>query len=350
MANPKSEIRNHQSSGFTLVEVMLALSLVTLVLAVVGIAINTYLGLLDSGRTEVEEGQLARALLRRIADDLRSAVQYDPSRNEKLMSGMMGLPSGAATAGGTAMAGGQMSAGAGGSDVEDFGTEDFDDTQTDYAGSLLDASAFPPVPGLYGNRYQLQVDTSRLPRLDQFNGMLSGDDALLTDRLSDVKTVCYYVIADQLGGGFGTSGVLQEGRGLVRRELDRATTAYAAESGQLAETQDNLGPLAPEVAGIEFLYFDGTEVVEEWDSEQRGGLPVAVEITLYIIPVERRNTETASVWAPGESALAESEPWLVYRLLVRLPAARPTTLEDTTQTSEESSEESESDSGGGRSG
>jgi len=60
--------------GFTLLEVMLALMIGTMVLLALSMAINLQLKFTDSGRTDVEEAQLARAILRQVSDDLRSSV------------------------------------------------------------------------------------------------------------------------------------------------------------------------------------------------------------------------------------------------------------------------------------
>src|SRR5687768_7365858 len=68
--------QRRQRSGMTLLELMLALSLSVVVMGVIAIVIDLHLRTLDTRRTEVEEAQLARAVLRQMADDLRSAVQY----------------------------------------------------------------------------------------------------------------------------------------------------------------------------------------------------------------------------------------------------------------------------------
>lgn len=276
----------------------------------------------------MEEAQLARALLGLIADDLRSAVRHNPERLEDSMPNLAMSAGGSDGAGGGA-GGGASDFGAGDLDIEEGDSSDSDGTD-DSAESLAAA----PVPGLYGNSYQLQIDTSRLPRIDQLQGILAAGDSLSVARLSDVKTVTYYVGEDQLSGTAAVSGISQAGGGLVRHEMDRAPAAYAAEMGQLAEMQQDLQAIAPEVAAIQFLYFDGTEVVEEWDSEVRGGLPMAVEVTLYIRPQRLRDTSLASVRTPAESAAFDATGLLVYRLLVHLPGSKPTTLEGTSATSE----------------
>jgi len=352
LPNPKSEIPNLKSeiinpkseipSAFTLLEVVLALSLASLLLVIVGASVDFHLRVLDAGRTEVEEAQLARALLQRIADDLRSAVPYDPIDAEKLLEGVEG-------------AAGEMDEL--GAMAEEAGLEAGEEVEEaeDELASIADSSETPSVPGLYGNIYELQVDTSRLPRPDQYGGMLveTGGEPLV-DIVSDVKTVAYFVEGDRIGRGTIGSSVPEEQAGLYRRESDRATTAYAAEHGLLADLENELLPIAPEVASIEFLYFDGAEVVEEWDSIERGGLPMAVEITLKIIPQRlRKNPGAVSLFPTQQQGTLFEEDLLVYRLLVHLPAAQPTFEQVTEETMEEESGETtdetthETDGGGG---
>ena len=61
-------------NGFTLIEVLLSLGLAALVLVALATAVDVHLRCVQTGRTHVEEAQLARALLHRIGDDLRNAA------------------------------------------------------------------------------------------------------------------------------------------------------------------------------------------------------------------------------------------------------------------------------------
>ncbi len=350
MPNLKSEIRNLKSRAFTLLEVMLALVLVSLVLVAVAIAIDVHLRVLDTGRSQVEEAQLARALLRRIADDLRSAVQYQPVDVSKMMP-QSSAAAAAENATGidvtAALSGAAKDAGIDPVDV-DWGDLD-DDEQSDPTSDLAGSLEPPTMPGLYGNVCELQVDTSRLPRIDQFNGMLSASaDSPATQRPTDVKTVTYYVLENLLSSVADASDGSSTGGGLVRREMDRATAAYATHMGQLTESDYDQGPIAPEVVGIQFLYFDGTDVVEEWNSQERGGLPLAVEITLYIRPERFRDASLGTLQTAA--AIADDEQLAAYRLLVHLPAAKPTTLEDTLEGSSDGFSEEQGTAAGSGSG
>ncbi len=309
--------------GFTLLEVILSLALAALVFVALAMAIDIHLRVADVGRTKVEEAQLARTLLVKIADDIRGAVRYQPMDAESLLSeltDMAELPDGA-----------EELAGQMGVDLPDMDDED-------RTSDLSEADSIPAMPGLYGNQHQLQVDISRLPRLDQFEQELAtATGSSVTDRLSDVKTVAYYVTRQ---------ADLQEQGGLVRRELDRAVTAWAEEQGTLVdmelEHQLSGEPLAPEVAAIEFRYFDGGQWHEEWDSVERGGLPLAVEIGIALLPPQHRDTWFASE-PSDEDAFEENEELHVYRLIVHLPLAEDTSSGELDEEESAESDEEEED-------
>ena len=62
---------SHDRRAFTLLEVLLALGLTVIVMALVGTALNSTLRLVEAGRVRTERDQLARAILTKIADDMR---------------------------------------------------------------------------------------------------------------------------------------------------------------------------------------------------------------------------------------------------------------------------------------
>ncbi len=353
-----------QRRGFTLLEVMLALSLTSLVLVAIAMAIDFHLRMVDVGRSKVEEAQLARTLLNRIADDIRGAVPVNPVKVDasfsqslsgldlsKGLTGGSASGSGSGSSSGTGSGSGQGSgSGSGAGSGSGLGSgsgsgagSGLGSGSTSGLGSLSGASSSllsgdaegstepfdpsqsatpPPVPGLYGTRYALQVDNSRLPRLDQFFSQLNmAPDAMMVDRLSDLKTVAYFVNAPDSGVTQAASGA-GNGYGLVRRELDRAVTAFASEQGALDLTNLQLEPIAPEVAAIEFAYFDGSQWLDYWDSSELGGLPLAVRITLGLMPIKSGRSQSLP-WQSGTSlANAANEGLLVYSMVVHLPTAQ----------------------------
>ncbi|MBN2024886.1 MAG: hypothetical protein JW809_19055 [Pirellulales bacterium] len=281
-----------------MLELMLAMGLAAVVLTILSAAIDFHLRVLGSGRRDVEQAQLARAILQNVASDLRSSVPYAPPDVASMMPSVS-LPSGTSLEG-VAVAGGDATGGTSGGAGSSIAQRSDDDTSL-----VSDVTV-----GLYGTSNWLQVDTSRLPRLDQFvESTTQVADSTLADRTSEVKTVAYFVAPPR---GDGTPG------GLVRRELDRAVTSWATQQGLVADVEEQIQPLAPEVAAIEFAYFDGTELVDYWDMDERNALPMAVQVVLYL-----RSEDPNQI-----------DP-LAYRLWVHLPTAEPSTLDDAEDESEE---------------
>jgi hypothetical protein len=70
--------------------------------------------------------------------------------------------------------------------------------------------------------------------------------------------------------------------GLVREELDRSQYDFAQQVGTAGDFTQSGQVLAPEVLAVEFRYSDGTQVIDEWNSEQQGTLPVAIEVRMWL--------------------------------------------------------------------
>jgi prepilin-type N-terminal cleavage/methylation domain-containing protein len=340
--------------GFTLLEVMLALGLTALILVALGMAIDFHLRVLDAGRAHVEEAQLARVLLRRIADDLRGTVPYD-SQNSAGTSGGTGMQD---TLGGTGTLG---SIG----DSVTQGTSNTSDT-SNASGTTLSTTP-QATPGIYGYASAIQIDVSRLPMPYQLQTQCAlGTEGLQATSLSDAKTVCYYVGSTQGTGstmGFqggdataarqGTAGGLPAAasgdQGLLRVEQDRAAAQFQAEHGGVSSSALSPTLLAPEVAGIEFAYCDGTQWLDVWDTTQNGGLPVAVRVTLYITPA--RPQRNGSSWLNGLTGSSSAqEANLAYYLLVQIPAAQAVQSSGSPDSGSSSGDSSKSESGGSASG
>jgi len=276
------------AKGFTLLEVILALGLAGLILVALGMAIDFHFRVLDSGRAHVEEGQLARVLLRRIADDLRAAVCSTASVQEIA-----------------------------------------DAADADTASETAVSSVVHAVPGIHGDSSLIQIDVSRLPRPYQFQQMIvSAADGLEVNSLSDVKTVTYFA-ANAASTAISLLPLASTPeQGLMRCEMDRAVAVYQAEQGGLSPVDMNAVLLAPEVAAVEFLYFDGSQWVDFWDTTQNGGLPVAVRVTLYITPKQTKQRGGTLSQESGDPAskAATAVGTLAYSLLVNIPGAQATPM------------------------
>jgi hypothetical protein len=179
----------------------------------------------------------------------------------------------------------------------------------------------PEVVGIYGNQYQLQVDVSRLPRIEQYQQLLTADSAAsMVDIPSDIKTVTYYVKTPEMGAMAAPSIGLDRmsdpnahAVGLVRREVDRAVTSAAITNGDTARLENSGEMLAPEVVGIEFRYFDGIEWRLEWDSTVEKSLPLAVQI---LLAMTTSNPDGISVTASASDLPPNIR---IYSMIVHLP-------------------------------
>lgn len=325
--------RSHRRSGATLVETLLALALTGIVLMMINMAIDLNLRTLDSRRADIERALLAQSVLRHMAADLQNAVIYEPIDLSKVPEWSGGLPELDGLGDLGALAG--MSSGESGLSDSGSGLDDLPSSNTmDIAGSTTPSS----VPGLFGNQFEIQVDVSHLPRVDQYEAFFAESAEMgVRDIPSDVKTVAYYLntgLGDMNDGAAGgvagvpaseAMGMGTGGSGLVRRALDRAVTAWAAQSGGMDEQVTSADLLAPEVNYLEFRYFDGNEWRSDWDSQQLGGLPVAVEITIAIDPGYGLDAASADVAQMREMSMTDMSEFM-YRLVVRLPTARPLPL------------------------
>jgi hypothetical protein len=305
-------------AAYTLLEVVLALALTTVILGLIGLAVNIHLRVADVSRAEVEEAQLARTLLQRIADDLRNATPYVPS------------PAGSGSASGSGSSGGSgSSAAAGGSGSSSAGSSSGSSAGSSSGGSdstgTSDAVGGSYSGGIYGSDQELQVETIRRPKVNRLAPPT--DDPTQPARLSDIRTVTYSL------GAHGTDDPTERGvsadplGGLYRRELDRAEFISASQQGQTDDLGHGTELLAPEVVNLQFTYYDGTTISDQWDSTQQGKLPSAVEVMISL----RRPVPKSSFTV---LASTEGRQPTVYDMLVDLPNSAVTAGQGTSQGSQ----------------
>lgn len=269
--------------AYTLIEVIISLSLLVVLMSFISAAIDVHLRLLDASRTQVAEAHLARSILEKIARDIRSTViavaEQELTVDQESVSTLLGL--GAAT--------GSISA----------------ETATEMAESVSTENAVPEegtvtgtLPGIYGDLNWIQIDTARLPRGESYGTkQVAAQGTTLWDRLSPTKTVLYYLgedsgtlgpddpepesFTDALGG---LTDQFSAKYGLFRRQLDRRVAEYALENDLDSEYELQDEPIAPEIESIEFEYYDSdnSQWLTYWDMDEMGKLPIAVRITLVV--------------------------------------------------------------------
>jgi prepilin-type N-terminal cleavage/methylation domain-containing protein len=340
-------MQNARSNGFTLLEVLLALMLTALLLVALNMAVDVHFRSLDAGQSRVEEAQLARVLLRRIADDLRGAVVGSSQDSQQSGQSSSGTNSSGTSASGTSSSGTStsQSSGTGSSGSSNSGT-------TSGGSATTQSTTVNTTPGIYGDSSTLRVDVSRLPQVHQLQAVYSANDGNLPPTsFSAVKTVTYLANGAQGGSAIaGLSPDIAGQQGLVRCEQDRAMALYEAEHGGGSSTGMNAALLAPEVTGLEFAYYSADNGwLDTWDSSLNGGPPVAVRVTIYIASNKSRNAGSKFFGGPSTqnpSAQNSSQPGtsLAYSLVVSLPV---TQSQDSGSSTDTSSSNSDSDTSAG---
>jgi hypothetical protein len=274
--------RRGERLGFTLLELLLTLSMTVVLMTLVNAAFDFYAFDMDSSDADMRRTMLASAVMQMIEDDLRASLHPEPldtAALEELLSSTAGAASGLSGGGG----------GGAGDDSGDAAAAGLDDPSIEEDTSSIETGTTVLLsPGLIGNQFQLQIDTSRLPRLEEYSVMMDVDPGNLNDLPSDLKTVTYFV---QQAEAYGVDDPLAKlddststgSGGLVRRVLDRQASTFAALSGNINSLNQTGELLAPEVMGIEFSYWDGMIWQIQWNSDELGELPLAVKIQMSMV-------------------------------------------------------------------
>ena len=327
LSNTSAGQRRTNRRGLALMELIIALALTGVTLVLISTAIDLHLRTLTNRRAYAEEGQLARAVLHRIAGDLRNAVQYTTVDMSGALEGLD--PSSLLDFAGDAAGGGGIPEDLLGGDISgsiDALLNGSSDSLSDATQNLSSTLEPPPIPGLYGNQYELQVDISRLPRVEEYHSLFYRDDPLsLVDIPSDVKTVTYFMRMANMQLVTRKASIFEDEdgeSGLMRRRLDRAVTNYAASVGNIDGLINEAELMAPEIKAIEFRYFDGLQWLPEWDTDMMQGLPVAVEITVLLksaLPQQSSGIMTALSMADLGLDPDDLSSLVRYQMVVRLP-------------------------------
>jgi hypothetical protein len=194
------------------------------------------------------------------------------------------------------------------------------------------------APGLNGTLEELVLDVARLPRLDELSPALPQQSAAATTlasaasvpRPSDVKTIRYairegaMIDPSDLAATSLAADAQRRAGGLVRQTIDRAVRQMAEQAGNSALLESGQVLLAPEVVQIQFRYFDGTAGVEEWNMQERGAMPTAIDVRIWLAPNDANDASldqtSRVVAAPGSRTLLSNAH--MYSQTIDLPLAQ----------------------------
>lgn len=353
--------------GFTLLEVMLAMLLSTALLAGLWTAMSLHLKAFDTGRMEVEQTQLVRALLQKIATDLRRTVPDMPAPAThggaapaadplhpltSTPGGATTLPNGTSPMGaapvGVASTAAASTAPASSAPASTRAPQQLAPASTPMgsapavAGSSSVAHAAPQdLASLVGTSRQLRLRVSQPSDAPDLLDVSDGVSETQV-RLPDDLTTVFYWLAQGAGEQPATSiAEMPQGDALLRHQgawlrppsLENSPNAALAAEGATDEDQwqiwfdraempaeeqqtDPALIMATEVQGLRFRYLADGAWHDAWNSAERGGLPAAVEISLLL------RKEDSAV----ESAMPiAEEPTEVIRPDFRLVVLLPTT-------------------------
>lgn len=271
---------SHDRKGYTLLELILALSLSLVVVLGIAQATRLYLVALPRQQALIERKQIARGVGEMIGNDLRAAIQYkaqDYSGLETLVRTQLLLQQAASE--------------------KKPGPRD----------SVIDESNVAFRPTLLGDENHLLVDVSRLPRMDQYNPMIASKfDRVQTP--SDIKSIAYFVSQQSTKNSSPSPGNSNQG-GLYRRSIDRAVANYRGDTGLIGAPDQFSQLIASEIIDLKFSYFDGESWTQSWNSQKQSGFPTAIEIKISINPSGLSN--------PDDGATETS------RSVVHLPISEP---------------------------
>ena len=311
----------HPPRGFSLLEILLSLSLAVVLMTAMGLAIDQSWRLSSQGQTEMQRQQIARAVLRIMERDLRSVMFVPPSEfaetgDAAATTSTSGTSSTASTTGSKST--GSSASGTSSANAKSTGTGSTSSSSASgsagtSAGTTTLASGGTATEivlasrGIRGDQLTIEIDGARPQK--EIAYALPVNAAIPSSRTSDLRTIMYLL------AGPGQAADPQGRGGLARKEGDRYAIASAETTGRDATGNFSTAVIAPEIIALEFRYFDGVTWLTSWDSVSMGALPRAVEVQIGFAPPESKK----QAWLNH----AVNKSTQTARLVMFLPASDP---------------------------
>ncbi|MCA9036999.1 MAG: prepilin-type N-terminal cleavage/methylation domain-containing protein [Planctomycetaceae bacterium] len=280
--DPDRNLHLAPRKAFTLLETIIAIGLVSLLMAGIYSAMQIYYRLQVDSHDDIERVQIARVLLRQITRDIQSVVfeEQDSISEEESLD-----------------------------ESEEATVVDLESSMTSYTN------------GLVGTETDLLLYINRPDR--ELNYVSSQELVSFSDRSSDLMIVRYFIAQSGMGGISSqiadqySTGNSSDPVGLVRMAGDLYGLSTAIQEGDENGQISAAKLLAPEASAIRFQYFDGLTWQTEWDSNQLNSMPIAIEITLTLITANDQDdvaSKPDDPYAAGPTT---------HRMVVAVPVAEP---------------------------
>ena len=285
-----------QSAGFTLLELLIAVGLTSVLMIALFSAMSIYFNLQLDSHEEIARQQIARAVLRQMTRDIQSVVFVKQEVVEEE------------------------------TEEETVAPEDLDGNAD--GESVIDPETVSSTytSGIVGTATDLQLFVSRP---DRNLAYVSSQELTSADQRTGDLLLVRYLIASKSGGGLGSKIAEREAPGetdgpvgMVRMEGDLYGLSTAFETDEEFPQLAAAKLQAREVSSLAFRYYDGVAWIEEWDSTARNELPKAIEIVLTI-----RDSQAAGMAFADDEPDAYALPETTHRMVVPLPLAEPFTVE-----------------------
>jgi hypothetical protein len=293
--------RRRSRAAFTLIEVILAVGLSTLLILCIASAIDLYRRMTTAATDDMSETRLVRAVFAKLEVDLRDVVPPQPiAATATTTAGS----SSSSSSSGSSSSGSKSGSSSGSSSSSSSSSSSTQSAQgTDPLQYVYSRSVF----GLYGDANSLVLNTLTphpLPlAAQQQTGAQSASQtsnagpSQIAGVHGDMKVVAYFVLGGPqspiLAAG-GSGQMTPDGKeitaGLARVEGERTAIGYAIETGSTSSLRARV--VAPEIESIGFRYFDGTTWQTSWSGATLQSLPQAVEITISVGKNDPYNART----------------------------------------------------------
>ena len=274
----------HSRPGYTLLEVLVASAVGVLLMGALYMAISVQLRHAQIGRELVEQSLLARTLLARIDNDIRSSLGPPaPAKSSSSSSAGGSSAAGGSASGSSGTAGAAGSGSSTGASSTGSGTSSGSNPSTTTGTGAVQFNLW-----VQGGTDTLMLYVSRVPR--ELNPIPGSDNNDVQPLVSDLRRVSYWLA----GGGSGNP------LGLARQEVTMVTSDQAMADVPPGIANEESMVIAEEVKSLTFSYFDGSSWQDTWDGTTAGsdgttpvGPPMLIAITIGIAAPPSGNPSSA---------------------------------------------------------